>query len=324
MGIPQGLNKVHGAMFNRRGNLPCLEKKPPLKALGDPANLASENAAIKRAAQIKQEEDLKPQKIKAIKYLAKIGCGCYDKDGSITQAMVSAMDDCTEDVRLAAIEAIGTAGRGEECEKCSQKSCCNEDVVKKLAEIVYERDEHGCYKEPSERVRQAAEEAMYACCTGRGPLIIEEPSSEPQQGEPRPDAYEDGPPAPPAQAQRPELQDARFVSSRRTAHLQMAARNQDQVDGDPLRFTPPIPRAPGQGLTILVDLAKQQARVVLPESTEVVPVGTRLAVYDASSPQQRIGELEVTGLQEGTLLVRPIEGFDLSNIGPGTILRPAR
>lgn len=158
LGIPQGLNKVHGTLFNRHGMLPCLEKKPPLKSLADAANLESENPAIKRAAQIKKEEDLKPQKIKAIKYLAKIGCGCYNKDGSVTKALTKAMDsvdECTEEVRLAAVEAISEAARGEECENCKQRSCCkDEEILKKLAEIAYYRNDDGCYKEPSERVRR--------------------------------------------------------------------------------------------------------------------------------------------------------------------------
>jgi hypothetical protein len=323
MGIPQGLNKVNGALFNRRGNLPCLEKKPALKGLADPANLFSENPAIKRAAQIKQEENLKPQKIKAIKYLAKIGCGCYDKDGSITKAMISAMDDCTEEVRLAAIEAVNTALRGEECENCSQRSCCNEEIVKKLASIVYDRDEHGCYKEPSERVRAAAEEAMYACCTGRGPLIIEEPSAEPQPAEPRPDATDDAPPAPPAEARQPDETDARFVSSRRTAHRQLGPRPPAADVATADAPAPAIAR-PAQGLTILVDLAKQEARLVLPESCDVVPVGTRLEVYDARNREQPIGQLEVRALQQGTLIAKPANGLDLSLIGPGTIVRRVR
>lgn len=323
MGIPQGLNKVHGALFNRRGNLPGLEKKPALKGLADPANLASENEAIKRAAQIKQEENLKPQKIKAIKYLAKIGCGCYDKDGSITKAMISAMDDCTEDVRLAAVEAVNTALRGEECNNCSQRSCCNEDIVKKLASIVYDRDEHGCYKEPSARVRAAAEEAMYACCTGRGPLIIEEPSTEPQPGEPRPDATDDVPPAPPAEARQPDETDARFVSSRRTAHRQLGARP-PVADVAPADSAAATVVRPSQGLTILVDLAKQQARLVLPESCDVVPVGTRLAVYDARDREVPIGQLEVRALQQGTLIAQPVNGLNLALIGPGTVVRRVR
>lgn len=313
MGIPQGLNKVHGALFNRRGNLPCLEKKPPLKGLADPANLASENPAIKRAAQIKQEEDLKPQKIKAIKYLAKIGCGCYDKDGSITQAMISAMDDCTEEVRLAAVEAVNTAGRGEQCEHCSQRSCCNEEIIKKLASIVYDRDEHGCYKEPSERVRAAAEAAMYACCTGRGPLVIEEPAAEPQPAEPRPDA------PPTAAAGQSNPAETHFVSSRRTARGQADAGT---------RIAASVTDAPSAGgsqptggLRMLVDLTNQQARLLLPESYEAVPVGTRLEVYAAHDSERPLGLLEVSALQQGMLVARPVDGLDLSLIGPGTIVR---
>ena len=77
MGIPQAGTKIHGALFNRRGNHPGLERKPALKAIADPANLASPNPAIKKAAEVKMAEDLKKQKIKAVKYLAGIGCGCY-------------------------------------------------------------------------------------------------------------------------------------------------------------------------------------------------------------------------------------------------------
>jgi len=49
--------------------------------------LKSKNELIKRAAEIKQLEDMKPQKIKAAQYLASIGCGCYNKDKSITKAL---------------------------------------------------------------------------------------------------------------------------------------------------------------------------------------------------------------------------------------------
>ena len=77
LGIPQGFNKIRDATTNRRGNFPGLERKPPMKALADPKNLESPVSAIKKAAEIKTEEDLAPQKIKAIKYLATVGCGCY-------------------------------------------------------------------------------------------------------------------------------------------------------------------------------------------------------------------------------------------------------
>lgn len=172
LGVPQGVKKVQGALTNRRGNRPQAEPKDALKALNDPANLESPDAAIKRAAEIKKAEDLKPQKIKAIKYLASIGCGCYDKDGSVTDALVAAAEDCTEDVRLATMQQIQSAATGKCCSNCGQVCCCNDKMLKKLAQIAYERDEFGCYSEPSKRVRGAAATALAACCPGSVPLEI--------------------------------------------------------------------------------------------------------------------------------------------------------
>ncbi|MGE0755952.1 MAG: hypothetical protein AB7O38_02990 [Pirellulaceae bacterium] len=170
LGIPQALNKIHANTFNRRGNLPGLEKKPPLLKIADPANLKSDVPAIKAAAEIKQAEDLKPQKIKAIKYLATIGCGCYDKDEKVTKALLAAMEDCTEDVRLEAVRAISVAASSERCATCKQRSCCNEKVTAQLYKIAYELDDLGCHVEPSERVREAAIEALGVCCPGRLPV----------------------------------------------------------------------------------------------------------------------------------------------------------
>lgn len=164
LGIPQGARKVSGALVNRRGNFPGLEKKIPLKALNDPMNLESPIKSIKKAAEIKTAEDMKKQKIKAIKYLAKIGCGCYDTSGEITAALLESSEDCTEEVRLATMEAVKAAADGGCCSNCSQKCCCNEDMVKQLAKIAYERKDDGCYFEASERVRDAAKEALKTCC----------------------------------------------------------------------------------------------------------------------------------------------------------------
>lgn len=174
IGIPQGIQKIRDVTVNRRGNFPGLERKPPLKRIGDPANLESPNPAIKAAAEIKQAEDLKAQKIKAIKFLAKMGCGCYDKEGKITDALLAAMDDCTPDVRLAAMDAIETAANGEGCSKCGSTSCCSEKVTKRLSEIAYERDDSGCYLEPNADVRAAAAKALFVCCPNRATGPIEE------------------------------------------------------------------------------------------------------------------------------------------------------
>jgi hypothetical protein len=185
LGVPQGVKKVQGALTNRRGNHPATEPKNAMKALNDPANLLSENKAIKKAAQVKLEEDLKPQKIKALKYLTSIGCGCYDKGGEVTAALIASAEDCTEDVRLATMQAIHGAALNKCCNNCGQVCCCNEKLLKKLAVVAYERDDHGCYTEPSKRVRDAAIQALKACCpNGEPPCIGPEPeksADEPQK-----------------------------------------------------------------------------------------------------------------------------------------------
>jgi hypothetical protein len=202
LGVPQASYKIHAQLFNRQGNHPGLEKKPPLKGIADPANLKSDVPAIKAAAEIKQAEDLKPQKIKAIKYLAQIGCGCYDKDEKVTGALLAAMDDCTEEVRLAAVEAIATAASGEYCTHCKERSCCNEKIVAQLSKIAYDRDDTGCFIEPSERVRQAAIRAMCVCCADHaGP--IEAPVPPPVEGSDRPPAVEGRDVPRPAQPPQP-------------------------------------------------------------------------------------------------------------------------
>ena len=166
LGIPQGFRYIRDNSFNTRGNRPGMERRPPLKAIADPKNLASADPAIKKVAEVKMAEDLKPQKIKAVKYLASIGCGCYNRDGAITDALLKSMDDCTEEVRLQTVWAISEAAAGEACANCKMRSCCSEEISNKLYEIAYERDDTGCFLEPSERVRLAAAEALRTCCPG--------------------------------------------------------------------------------------------------------------------------------------------------------------
>ena len=225
LGIPQTYTSVRDNWDNRRGNRPQAERKPNLVRIADPKNLESPNPAIKKAAEIKKEEDLAKQKIKAVKYLTKIGCGCYNRDGSITDALLKALDDCTEEVRYQTVKAITEAANDEACVNCKNKSCCSEELSNKLYEMAYERDDTGCYLEPSERVRQAAAEALRACCPGRGPdegYILDETNGPGTSGEmipqgERPDLIDPGtgerpsipPPTPPQPAptplQSPEL-----------------------------------------------------------------------------------------------------------------------
>ncbi len=194
LGIPQGFQKIRDATFNRTGDRPGLERLPPLKAIADPENLKSANPAIKAAAAIKSEEDMAPQKIKALKYLSRIGCssGCYPE---AKEALMAALDDCTEEVRYQAVLAIQDAitqhctaaddrqEGGCACD-CDTACCCSEDMVLKLSQRAYERDDEGCFLEPSERVREAAKKVACACCPGRGPTGPPEPTGPPPERAP--------------------------------------------------------------------------------------------------------------------------------------------
>ncbi|MEO1498469.1 MAG: hypothetical protein AAFV43_15095 [Planctomycetota bacterium] len=166
LGVTQAVKFLRNATVNPNGNHPGLERPKPPKPIADPANLESDNPAIKLAAEVKQQEDLKKQKIKALKYLSKMGCGCYP---GVADAFAAATEDCTEDVRLAAAEAIQDAA-GEVCGCCNESGCCSEDLLKTMAERAYGRDETGCYIEPSDRVRAALREALAKCCPGLPPV----------------------------------------------------------------------------------------------------------------------------------------------------------
>jgi HEAT repeat protein len=207
LGIPQAANKIRDAATNRLGNSPDSERTNPLTRIADPANLQSPNPSIQAAAKIKQQEDLAPQKIKAIKYLATVGCGCYQnkKGVDVRAALLDSLDDCTEEVRYEAAKALAKVA-GDCCDKCGD-SCCNAKVMNKLKELADGTDERCCQKEPSERVRQAARQALNAC-KNKLPVtnttspevpekIPEHPISEPG-GTRRPEAPMPSAPEPPA------------------------------------------------------------------------------------------------------------------------------
>jgi hypothetical protein len=165
LGITGATARLRDATFNRNGNFPGLEKKPPLLKLADPANLAPDKPeVIKTAAKIKQDKDLKKQKIKAIKFLAEVGCGCYNKDDAVAKALLEAMGDCDPDVKKAAIEAIQqSSGECAACRSGCETTCCSEDVVKKLHDMAYGRDDKGCFKEPDAEIRSLAAAAARSC-----------------------------------------------------------------------------------------------------------------------------------------------------------------
>ncbi|MBI1249264.1 hypothetical protein GC197_15645 [bacterium] len=167
LGIPQSLDTWNADLINHHGNFPKWEKKPPLKRIADPANLKSPNAAIKAAAEIKKEQDLAPQKIKALKYLATIGCGCYDKEGKVEAGLLAGLNDCTESVRKTAVEtAKKLAGKCGACSDGCGNNCCTAKIKAKLHDMAFGQT-NGCWNEPSSKIRSEAEKALNACPPSR-------------------------------------------------------------------------------------------------------------------------------------------------------------
>lgn len=331
LGIPQATSKVNAQLFNRRGNMPGLESKPPLRALSDPANLDPKMPkAIQKAAEIKQAEDLAPQKRKAIKYLAEIGCACYDKDGKVTEALVDAMDDCTEMVRLNSVEAIKAAAGGTPCEQCGNKCCCNEEILKKLAELAYERGPDGCYLEPSARVREAAAEALLVCCTTVEPIEIlqeDEPGVPRKEAPPETQPMDDSAPLP------PDLQEAAGRSGRsfslssfielgtqpRTEPMvksTMGAMGMSQSNNGVIveTITDVVPR---RGEVTFVNSQDGTARVRF-DSVGRVPERTVLRAYHKFLFQTaQVGEYEVVGWNQGEAIIRNVDGRGIGKLSRG-------
>jgi len=168
IGIPQAFERLADQNVNKRGNRPDAERKPKLKRLADPANLKPEAPEVlKVAADIKTQEDLAPQKIKALKYLGSIGCGCYNKKnaGMVEKAFLEALEDCTPAVRKAALEAICAAAGNCSCstDACNAGTCCTEALMKKMEEMAYKQDDKGCYLEPDASIRNMAANTLNAC-----------------------------------------------------------------------------------------------------------------------------------------------------------------
>jgi hypothetical protein len=170
-----------------------LEPTPPLLPLTDPANLASDVPAISKAAEIKAEEDLAPQKIAALRYLATIGCGgCYK---SVEDAFLAALDDCTEVVRYEAVKALRDTSTCA-CQFCNKEACCSEKIQKKLRDMAEGVDANGCPKELSDRVRRQARLALAEC--GPPPPVV---TTTPVQ----PEVPEEGPTEGPAEDPAPDV-----------------------------------------------------------------------------------------------------------------------
>lgn len=180
LGIGQlfgGLRMISQRIRNRLGaRFPFLEEKPPLLSITDPANM-SEDAppAVKAAAEAKAEEDKAPQKAKAIRYLASLGCGeCYP---DTEDALLDALDDCTELIRYETVKGLREAA-GDPCQSCRANSCCSPKLLKKLYKMAYEMNDDGCYYETSPRVRRNARMALRSC----GGYVPEDDEDAPEEG----------------------------------------------------------------------------------------------------------------------------------------------
>jgi hypothetical protein len=203
LGITGACEGIKGLIDRLRNHLgaiwPGLEAKPEVLAIADPANLESPNPAVQSAAAIKAEEDAAAQKAKAIAYLAGVGCaGCYP---GVEEALLAALDDCTELLRFETAKALRSTAHGP-CKNCCRSACCGPKIREKLEKLAYELDSQGCYVEPSDRVRRMARLALANCnCV---PL---KPGDAPQQTlPPEGPGPADLPPPPPATATASVLQ----------------------------------------------------------------------------------------------------------------------
>lgn len=160
-GAFKGIGGLLNRLRNRLGAIwPGLEAKPEVLAISDPANLDSPNPAVAAAAGVKAEEDGAAQKAKAIAYLASVGCaGCYP---GIEDALLAALDDCTELVRFETAKALRSTSTMP-CKNCCRSACCGPKIREKLVKLAYETDSQGCYLEPSDRVRRMARLAIANC-----------------------------------------------------------------------------------------------------------------------------------------------------------------
>ena len=161
IGACEGIKELVSRLRNRLGSIwPGLEAKPELLAITDPANLESDNPAVAAAASVKAEEDAAAQKAKAIAYLASVGCaGCYP---GIEDALLAALDDCTELVRFETAKALRSTALMP-CKNCCRSACCGPKIREKLTKLAYETDAQGCYLESSDRVRRMARLALANC-----------------------------------------------------------------------------------------------------------------------------------------------------------------
>jgi len=231
LGIPQAAAGLRDTTINRSGNFPGLEKKPPILKLADPANLKAEKPEmIKVAAKIKTDQDLKKQKIKAIKFLAEVNCGCYNKDDAVAKAFLAALEDCDPDVRTAAIEGLSTAaGNCSKCRSGCETTCCTEEILKKVQDIATGVDANGCFKEPVKEIRMAAAGLLRKCPCPPAKPIEEVPAPPPSEIEEIVTPDEDKPIEAPSDSEKKIEGSSAFIKSRTSNIETVSYRVRDSV-----------------------------------------------------------------------------------------------
>jgi hypothetical protein len=184
---------------------------------------------------VKAEEDAAAQKAKAISYLASVGCaGCYP---GIEEALLAALDDCTELVRFETAKALRSTAHMP-CKNCCRSACCGPKIREKLTKLAYETDEQGCYLESSDRVRRMARLAL-ANCT----CVPDKPGPAEQR------LPEEGPSAEDVPAPSPEAAPAAAVAS---------------ILHSPRSSSAPV----GSGTTVAASPAQPASQAVRPVSYE--------------------------------------------------------
>lgn len=357
LGIPQAAKHLHTQLVNRHGRHPGLEPKPPLRAIADPANLPAPAApegvaggpassaaialasmrninaaeppppdkskkAIEAAAQIKQAEDLAPQKIKALRYLAKVGCGRK----VVVDAFIASIDPAeepNEEVRYVAAQAILSSVADPCCDHCNTASCCKKDLIVKMGELAFKRDPNGCWLEPSDRVRETLQEALQKCCPGMPILEVGEPEQaapptdirdRPASGDAKelPGTETSKPKVPPAEGTAPPA----APNGTTNPFADSAALEFRVVNGSvfwPASFSPscdecqrsPGPLVAAQGTVVRVNPSDQTVEVRCPDQGRAV-VGTFATVRrEFFSGVETIGSLKVLSAEEGYMVAQP-------------------
>jgi hypothetical protein len=157
---------------------------------------ANPPASVQAASDVKAKEAQAQAKIEALRFLADFGCGCYNEKskkkikvkqdgkevevevGEIEFAFYDALGDCTEEVRFEALKAlrkVATQCHDHHCCGCNEKACCSELIQNKVRELAYDKNDMGCFMEPSERVRRLARIVLCKC----GPVIVKPQPVEP-------------------------------------------------------------------------------------------------------------------------------------------------